>query len=129
MNFRLELSAVFCKASFSVLETTTIICLTRATSQIVNLMPITRKEFEKSSLNLEEEIVAFLNAHRDKAYTSDEIINATNLRADFDLDATTRISVFVVANFVAILHDLVAKGKIRRKVVNNRMYFIAVDAR
>jgi hypothetical protein len=100
-----------------------------ATSQIVNFMPITRKEFEKSSISLEEEIVAFLNARRGKAYTSDEIMNATNFRADFDLNTTTRISVFVVANFVAVLHDLVAKGKIRRKVVNNRMYFIAVDAR
>lgn len=91
-------------------------------------MPIEQKEFERSSINLEEEIVSFLNARRGRAFTSDEIMNATNFRTDFDLHGTTKISVFVVANFVAVLNDLVAKGRIRRKVVNNRMYFIAVDA-
>jgi len=90
-------------------------------------MPIDKKEFERSSINLEEEIVAFLRARKGKAYTSDEIMSATNLRTDFDLQVTTKYSIFVVANFVAILHDLVAKGKIRRKVVNNRVYFIASD--
>jgi len=91
-------------------------------------MPIDRKEFERSPINLEEEIISFLNAHSGKAFTSDEIMNATNLHTDFDLHVTTKISVFVVANFVAVLHDLAAKGRIRRKVANNRMYFIAVDA-
>jgi hypothetical protein len=91
-------------------------------------MPIARKEFERSSVNLEEEILAFLNARRGKAYTSDEIMNATNFHTDFDLRVTTKISVFVVANFVACLNDLASKGKIRRKIVNNRMYFIAVEA-
>jgi hypothetical protein len=90
-------------------------------------MPITRKEFEKSPANLEEEIVAFLRARKGKAYTSDEIMNATSFHTDFDLQVTTKISVFVTANFVAFLNDLATKGKIKRKVVNNRMYFAAVD--
>jgi len=76
---------------------------------------------------LEEEVLTFLNARKGKAYTSDEIMNATSFHTDFDLHETMKISVFVVANFVAFLHDLAAKGKIRRKVVKNRMYFTAVD--
>jgi hypothetical protein len=31
----------------------------------------------------------------------------------------------MVANFVAVLHDLVSKAVISRKVVDNRMYFMA----
>jgi len=90
-------------------------------------MPITQKEFKKSSIDLEKEIVAFLNARKDKAYTSDEIMGATNFHTDFDLQVTPKISFFVAANFVAFLNDLAAKGKIRRKVVNNRMYFTAAE--
>lgn len=89
-------------------------------------MPIEREEFERSSKDLEEEIISFLSARRGKAFTSDEIMGSTSLHAYFDLHATMKIDTFVVANFVAVLHDLVAKGKIRRKVVNNRMYFIAL---
>ena len=76
-------------------------------------------------MDLEKEIVSFLKTHRTRAYTSDEIMNVTNLHVDFDLQITTKISTFVVANFVALLHDLAAQGRIRRKVVNNRIYFMA----
>ena len=89
-------------------------------------MPIDQKEFERSSVNLEEEILAFLNAHRSKAYTSDEIMNATSFHTEFDLIAAPKISVFIVANFVAFINDMAAEGKIKRKVVNNRMCFMAV---
>ena len=88
-------------------------------------MPISKREFEKSRVDLEEEIISFLKAHKGRAYTSEEIMNVTNLHVDFDLQVTTKISVFVVSNFVALLHDLAAQGRIRRKVVNNRMYFMA----
>lgn len=90
-------------------------------------MPIDKKEFESSSVDLEKIIVSFLNGHRGKAFTSDELIGATSFRADFDLHKTARISTHVVANFVAVLYDLVAKGKIRKKVVNDRMYFTTVS--
>jgi uncharacterized protein YbcI len=90
-------------------------------------MPISRREFERSRINLEKEILDFLNKRKGKAYTSDEIMGVTNFHTDFDLQTTAKISVFVVANFVAFLNDLAAKRKIRRKVVNNRMYFTAAD--
>jgi len=92
-------------------------------------MPITRKEFEKRAINLEKEIVNFLNAHRGNAYTSDEIMNATSFHSEFDLDAAPKITVFVAANFAAFINDLAARGEIRREVVNNRMYFATLDAK
>jgi Pyruvate/2-oxoacid:ferredoxin oxidoreductase gamma subunit len=92
-------------------------------------MPITRKEFKKSSTDLEKEIVTFLNARKNKAYTSEEIMGATSFHTDFDLQVTPKISFFVTANFVAFLNDLAAKGTINRKVVNNRMYFTAATTR
>lgn len=92
-------------------------------------MPITRKEFKTRSTNLEKEIIDFLNAHRNRAYTSDEIMNATSFHTEFNLVAAPKITVFIVANFAAFINDLATKGKIRREVVNNRMYFAAADTK
>jgi poly(3-hydroxyalkanoate) synthetase len=88
-------------------------------------MPITRKEFDKRAIDLEKEIVDFLNAHKDNAYTADEIMSATSFHTEFDFEAAPKITVFIAANFVAFINDLAARGVIRRKVVNNRMYFAA----
>jgi hypothetical protein len=92
-------------------------------------MPITRKEFERRAIDLEKEIVDFLDAHRCNAYTSDEIMNATSFHTEFDLEGAPKITVLRVANFVAFINDLAARGEIRREVVNNRMYFTAFDAK
>jgi len=91
-------------------------------------MPITRKEFERRAINLEKEIVDFLEAHMGNAYTSDEIMNATSFHTEFDLEANPNRTVFVVANFAAFINDLATRGKIRRELVNNRMYFTVVEA-
>jgi hypothetical protein len=90
-------------------------------------MPITRKEFEKRSVDLEKEIVDFLDAHVNNAYTSDEIMNATSFHTEFDLEAAPKTTVLIAANFVAFLNDLAGRGDIRRKVINNRMYFSAIE--
>jgi hypothetical protein len=92
-------------------------------------MPITRKEFEKRAINLEKEIVDFLEAHRANAYTSDEIMNATSFHTEFDLEAAPKTTVLIAANFAAFINDLAARGEIRRKVVNNRMYFTSIEAK
>jgi hypothetical protein len=88
-------------------------------------MPIDKKRFEEVSDRLEEEILSFLKKHKGKAFTADEIMGATSLYVYLDLPVTSKTSPFMVANFVAVLHDLVSKGKISRKVVDNRMYFTA----
>jgi len=92
-------------------------------------MPIARKEFERSAARLEKEIVDFLNANMDNAYTSDEIMAKTSFHTEFDFEAAPRIAVLIAANFVAFTNDLAAKGKISSKVVNNRMYFTAAKAK
>jgi hypothetical protein len=92
-------------------------------------MPITRREFKTRPIDLEKEIIDFLNAHRNKAYTSEEVMNATSFHTEFNLVAAPKITVFIVANFAAFINDLAAKGKIRREVVNNRMYFTAADTK
>jgi Pyruvate/2-oxoacid:ferredoxin oxidoreductase gamma subunit len=66
-----------------------------------------------------------LKARKGKAFTAEEIMGSTSFHVDFDSPVTSKTSTFVAANFVAVLHDLVGKGHIIRKVVNNRMYFIA----
>ena len=88
-------------------------------------MPIEKEKFVKVSSNLEEEITSFLKTRKGKAFTAEEIMGSTSFHVDFDLPETSKTSTFVAANFVAVLHDLVGKGQIARKVVNNRMYFIA----
>jgi hypothetical protein len=89
-------------------------------------MPIDQNIFERSTVNLEEEILAFLKANGDKAYTSDEVMCKTSFQTQLDMTSAPRISILIAANFVAFINDMAAKGKIKRKVVNNRMYFIAV---
>jgi hypothetical protein len=91
------------------------------------MSPIERKEFEKGfSIKLKEEILAFLKKNKDKAYTAEEIMCGTSFQTSFDLEAAPKVSVFVAANFTAFLNGLVADGWIKRNVVSNRMYFMAV---
>jgi hypothetical protein len=92
---------------------------------VIVMSPIDRKEFEAGSVNLKQEIIAFLKANKDKAYTADEIISGTSFHTRFDLEAVPKTSVYVAANFVAFLNDLANDGQIKRKVVGNRMYFTA----
>ena len=88
-------------------------------------MPIDKEEFGRLSIKLEEEIISFLKQRQEKAFAADEIMGATSFHIDFDLAGTSKIAMFMAANFVAVLQDLVSKGKISRKVVHNRMYFMA----
>jgi len=87
--------------------------------------PIDKKRFEGVSDRLEEEILSFFKKRKGKAFTADEIMGATSFYVYLDLPVTSKTSPFMVANFVAVLHDLVSKGVLSRKVVDNRMYFMA----
>jgi hypothetical protein len=92
---------------------------------VAAMSPIGEKEFEKGSVDLKKEILAFLNKNRDKAYTADEIMGATSFKTGFDFETAPKISVFIASNFVAFLNDLAVDGCVKRKVVNNRMYFMS----
>jgi hypothetical protein len=87
-------------------------------------MPIDKKRFEGVSDRLEEEILSLLKKHKGKAFAADEIMRETSFYVYLDLPTTSKTSPFMIANFVAVLHDLVSKGVISRKVVDNRMYFM-----
>ena len=90
-------------------------------------MPIEKEKFMKTTTNLEAEIASFLKAHKEKAFTAEEIMGSTSFHVDFDSPTTSKTSTFVAANFVAVLNDLVRKGQVAKKVVNNRMYFTSTE--
>ena len=90
-------------------------------------MPIDKEKFEMVSIKLEDEIISFLKKRPEKAFTADEIMGSTSFHIDFDLAGTSKIAMFMAANFVSILQDLVSKGKLSRKLVHNRMYFMASE--
>jgi hypothetical protein len=93
-------------------------------------MPIHKMEFEngKLSSSLEEEILSFLNERPEAGFTSEEIMGGVRFYTDFDTPVTAKISTFAVADFTGLLYDLVRKGRVRMKVVNNKMYFMARGA-
>lgn len=93
-------------------------------------MPIHKVEFEngKLSSNLEEEILSFLDERPEAGFTSEEIMGGVRLYTDFDTPVTAKISTFAVADFTALLYDLVRKGRVRMKVVNSKMHFMAGGA-
>ncbi len=89
-------------------------------------MPIQKSEFEngRRSSSLEEEIISFLNERKDVGFTSEEIMGGVRFYTDFDTLVTAKISTFSIADFTALLYDLVRRGKVRMKVINSRMYFM-----
>jgi len=94
-------------------------------------MPITKKKFEGGKLHskVEEEIVSFLKERKEGAFTSQEIMGGIHYHTDFSTPEISRMSTFAIADFTTLLHDLVRRGSIRMKVVRNRMYYMAIDAR
>lgn len=91
-------------------------------------MPVHKEEFENGrvSSSLEREIISFLDDREEGGFTSEEIMGGVHFYTDFGTPETSKISTFAVADFIALLYDLVRKGRVKMKVVNNRMYFMAV---
>ncbi|MHA2315826.1 MAG: hypothetical protein ACXACF_11210, partial [Candidatus Hermodarchaeia archaeon] len=89
-------------------------------------MPVDKMEFQngKISSSWEEEIISFLNDRKEDGFTSQEIMMATNYHADFATPEVAVISTFAIADFTNLLYDLVRRGRIRMKVVRDRMYFM-----
>jgi len=90
-------------------------------------MPIEKEKFMKTTTNLEAEIASFLKTRKEKAFTAEEIMGSTSFHVDFDSPTTSKTSTFVASNFVAALNELVRKGQVAKKVVNNRMYFTSAE--
>ena len=94
-------------------------------------MPIKKQKFEGGKLHskVEDEILAFLKERKEGAFTSQEIMGGIHYHTDFSTPEISRMSTFAIADFTTLLHDLVRRGSIRMKVVRNRMYYMAIDAR
>jgi hypothetical protein len=92
-------------------------------------MPINKKEFDNGKLHskLEEEILSFLNERKDRAFTSQEVMEGLHYHAEFSTPEISKMSSFSIADFTTFIHQLVEKGKIRMKIVRGRMYIIAVE--
>lgn len=90
-------------------------------------MPIDKTEFQNGKLHseIENDISSFLNERKEKAFTSKEIMGGVNFHTDFSTLETARISIFAVADFTTLLHDMVSKGKVRLKIVGGQTYFAA----
>jgi predicted RNA-binding Zn-ribbon protein involved in translation (DUF1610 family) len=90
-------------------------------------MPINKREFESGKIHstLEEEIVTFLYERKDRAFTSQEVMEGLNYRAEFNTPEISKMSTFTIADFATFLHHLVEDGKIKMKIVRGRMYIMA----
>ncbi|HUV98493.1 MAG TPA: hypothetical protein VMW14_03210 [Candidatus Paceibacterota bacterium] len=90
-------------------------------------MPITKKEFEKGRIRstLEEEIITFLFERKDRAFTSQEVMEGLSYHAEFNTPEISKMSTFTIADFTTFLHHLVENGKIMVKIVRGRTYIMA----
>ncbi len=95
----------------------------------MKILPITIKEFEGGKLynSLEDEMISFLKERKDGAFTSQEIMAGVHYPTDFTTPEISKMSTFTIAYFTTVLHDLVKRGTIRMKVINNRIYFTVAD--
>lgn len=91
-------------------------------------MPIDKEKFASGKLHskVEDDIVSFLSERKERAFTSQEIMGGVHLHTDFGTPEIAKMSTFAIADFTALLYDLVRKGKVKMKVVRGRMYFMAV---
>jgi hypothetical protein len=92
-----------------------------------DIMPINKEKFERGKLHskVEEEITSFLKERKDGAFTSQEIMGGIHYHTDFSTPEIAKMSTFAIADFTALLYDLVRRGTVKMKVVRSRMYFMA----
>ena len=64
---------------------------------------------------------------KEGAFTSQEIMGGIHYHTDFTTPEISRMSTFVIADFITLLHAMVRNGSIKMKVVGNRMYFTLAD--
>ena len=93
-------------------------------------MPVTKEKFEGGKLHskVEAEILNFLNERKEGAFASQEIMGGIHYHTDFSTPEISKMSTFAIADFTALLHDLVRQHSIKMKVVRNRMYYTTMDA-
>jgi len=89
-------------------------------------MPVNKEEFEAGKLHskVEDEIVSFLKERKEGAFTSQEIMGGIHYHTDFSTPEIAKMSTFAIADFTALIYDLVRRKKVKMKIVRGRMYFM-----
>jgi len=93
-------------------------------------VPIDKEEFQggKTRSKLSEDIVLFLNERGGKAFASQEIMSGIeHFHTDFSNPDIAQMSAFAIADFSALLYDLVREGKITMKIIKGRTYFLPTE--
>jgi hypothetical protein len=93
-------------------------------------MPIEKEEFQdgKPRSKLEDDIILFLKERGEKAYTSEEIMGGLEyFHTDFSNPDIAQMSTFAIADFTALLYDLVNKRRITMKAIKGQMHFLTAE--
>lgn len=92
-------------------------------------MPINKKEFQNGKLHseVEEKVVSFLNERKNRAFTSQEVMEGIHYHTEFSTAEIAKMSTFAVADFTSLLYDLAKRETIKMKIVRGRMFFIASE--
>ena len=91
-------------------------------------MPIHKQEFEDGKVHskVEEEIIFFLKERKERAFTSQEVMEGIRYHTEFSTPEIIKMSTFAVADFTNFLYHMVEREKIKMKIVRGRMYFMAI---
>ena len=92
-------------------------------------MPIKGEEFKAGKLEseLEKEIVSFFKENKEEAFDPNEIMEAVNFQTDYSTLKESLVSNIGIHGFIATLDGLVSKGKIEKKFINDRFYYMACE--
>ncbi len=85
------------------------------------------QEQEKAAGKVEDCVLYFLNERKERGFTSEEMMGGLSIDVDFSTQETSKMSTFMVADFTALLFDLVRKEKIEMKYIDGRMHFQATE--
>lgn len=90
-------------------------------------MPIDRSEFESGNIlsEVEKAVISFLERNRSKAFTISELMDGTNLKANYSDFWNFILSAMGIVGFQSLLSNLVNIGKIRVNLINGTYYYMA----
>lgn len=95
-------------------------------------MPIKRKEFKTGKIEseLEKEIISFFNENSEEAFEPNEIMDRVNFQTGYSSDLKDAlVSNISIHGFITTLDELVKKGKIEKKFIDGKFYYIARELR
>ncbi len=87
------------------------------------------QELEKAAAKVEDCILYFLNERKERAFTSEEIMGGLSIDIDFSNAETMKMSTYMIADFTALLYDLVKREKLEMKYLDGRMHFMATETK